>query len=237
MGNLKVELHRDQELIVVSFVGAYDITCTPEVEPALERARALAQEGIRLNLYECEYIDPAGVERLLDFCQELREQRRLVEVYVRPMSFVGYRTKGLPQVAVPAHIAERGEEMLAARRAERLRRWRREKPIPTETPKTTAPLPVAPEEMPADLIPINFQKVASLAGKDERVVRAVWKAYCQLLETGAFEPAEDGKADTQLEMDARRVAHTLRLDWNVVLKVIESVNAHLIEAFGEEGVE
>jgi len=233
MGNLKVELRRDQELILVSLVGAYDITSMPEVEVALERARSTSPEGIRLNLYECEYIDPAGVERLLDYCQELREQRRIVEVYVRPMSFVGLRTKGLPQVPVPTELAERGEEMLAARRSERLRRWRREKPVPSEGPRVS-PLPMPIEEIQEDLIPINFQKVASLAGKDERVVRAVWKAYCQLLEAGAFEPAEDGRADTQLQMDARKVAHELRLDWGVVLKVIDSVNKHLVEAFGGE---
>ncbi len=233
MGNLKIELHRDQELVVISFVGALDMTCMPEVEVALEKARTLSPEGIRLNLYECEYIDPSGVERLLDFCQELREQKRIAEVYVRPMSFVGFRTKGLPQVPVPTAIAERGEEMLAARRSERLRRWRREKPLPAEAPIGLPP-PLSQEEIPADLIPINFQQVASLAGKDERVVRAIWKAYCQLLETEAFEPAEDGKADTQLELDARQVARELRLDWGVVYKVIKSVNEHLVETFGGE---
>ncbi len=233
MGNLKVELRRDQELILVSLVGVLDITSMPEVETALARARTISPEGIRLNLYECEYIDPEGVERLLDFCQELREQRRLVEIYVRPMSFVGYRTKGLPQVPVPASLAERGEEILAARRSERLRRWRREKPVPTEV-QEPGPFPMPLEKIQEELIPINFQKVASLAGKDERVVRAVWKAYCQLLEAGAFEPAEDGRAETQLQMDARKVAHELRLDWSVVLKVIDSVNKHLVETFGGE---
>lgn len=238
MGNLKVELHRDQEWVVVSFVGAYDITNIPEVEAALEHARSISPEGIRLNLYECEYIDPAGVEKLLDFSQDLRGQHRTVEVYVRPMSYTSYRTKGLPQVAVPAMVAERGEEMLSARRADRLRRWRREKPVPTGAPtleSTVGPVLPLPESPESDLIPINFQRVASLAGKDERVVRAVWKTYCRLLEEGAFEPAEDGKADSQLEMDSRKVAHTLRLDWGVVHKVIDSVNEHLVEAFGEEG--
>ena len=233
MGNLKIELHRDQELIVISFVGALDMTCMPEVEVALEKARTLSPEGIRLNLYECEYIDPSGVERLLDYCQELREQKRIAEVYVRPMSYVGFRTKGLPQVPVPAVVAERGEEILAARRSERLRRWRREKPVPTGEPSAVS-LPLPQEEPPADLIPINFQQVASLAGKDERVVRAVWKAYCQLLEAEAFEPAADGKADTQLELDARQVARELRLDWSVVHKVIKSVNEHLVDTFGGE---
>lgn len=237
MGNLKVELHRDQEMVVVSFVGAYDITNNPEVEAALDHARSISPEGLRLNLYECEYIDPAGVERLLDFCQELREQKRVIEVYVRPMSYTGYRTKGLPQVSVPAPVAERCEEMLAARRADRLRRWRREKPVPSGQPtleSSAGPVLSLPEVPEAELIPINFQRVASLAGKDERVVRAVWKTYCRLLEEGAFEQAEDGKAETQLEMDSRRVAHELRLDWGVVLKVIDSVNEHLIEAFGGE---
>jgi anti-anti-sigma regulatory factor len=233
MGNLKVQIHRDQESIVVSFVGAFDITSMPEVEVALERARTIFPDGMRLNLYECEYIDPAGVERLLDFCQELREQRRQVEVYVRPMSFVGYRTKGLPQVNVPPDLAERSEEILVARRLERLRRWRREKPLPTEGARP-GPLPAPIEEIQEELIPINFQQVASLAGKDERVVRAVWKTYCRLLEAGTFEPAEDGKAGTQLEMDARKVAFELRLDSAVVHKVIESVNQHLVETFGGE---
>jgi len=163
------------------------------------------------------------------------------------MSYVSYRTRSLPQIAEPPFsIAENGERRLAERRMARLERWRSEKPLPDHfppwVPATPPPSPAAPGPAPAPsekapsppLVPIDFKKVSLLAGKDQRVVQRIWETYTALLDSNRFEEAADGRAETQLTLDSRTVAHHLRLDPKEVRKVIESVSTYLSEVFESE---
>lgn len=254
MSELKIETSRVAESLMIAIRGILSAKTLPEAEAELERVLRESRQAIALNLYECEYLDETGLERLMAFTRDLREQVRPFSVYVRPMSFVAFRARALPQSEeVPDSISEAGEQRLAARRIARLDRWRKEKPIPTSPPpgvagytptladrptppvSQSAPQAVASSEAPApDLVPIDFAKVSVLAGKDERVVQRIWETYRQMLDSGAFQPARDGRADTQLTMDARAVGKELRLDHREVRKVIESVSTHLLEVFGSE---
>jgi anti-anti-sigma regulatory factor len=241
MGELKIETDRIEDKILLSLIGSLDASNLQEAETAFESALENQRGSVVLNLYECEYVDPPAVQRLLALSGSLQESSRPFEVYARPMSLVAHRLKGFPLVVpVPDEIAERGEERLAARRSARLARWQREKPQPasTHTPGSAAfkAGSTGEAEEPSGVIPIDFLKVSSLAGKDERVVREIWRTYCRLLDQGVFEPAPDGSADAQLGLDSRRVAFELRLDPRVVRKVIESVSTHLAEIFGGDEV-
>ncbi|MCE7907874.1 MAG: anti-sigma factor antagonist [Candidatus Omnitrophica bacterium COP1] len=232
MGEIKAELHRLDDHLLVTLIGTLDATTLSAVEPVLARLIDNQHEAVILNLYECEYIDSPGLERLNQFWKDLQEHSRALSLYVRPMSYVSLRTRLFSQIPVPPGIAQIGETRLAQRRAERLARWNREKPIPADG--APGPLPIEPQISETDLIPIDFAQVASLAGKDERVVKDVWQTYCKLLDEGDFEPSQDGSAATQLELDSRRVAHVLRLDWHVVQMIITSVTSHLNDTFGHE---
>lgn len=230
MGDLSVEKQRKFDSVIVSLVGTFDSTTAARVEETLEEIRTRLGERVIINLYECEYIDEAGLGRLIDLKKSLQEQQRKLELYVRPMSFVAHRTRQLPQVDPPAELAALGEERLAERRVERLERWRREKPIP----KGEMEEGEGRADVEEGVIPIDFERVASLAGKDERVVRQIWQTYSRMLESGKLEPSPEGTSDKQLALDSRAVAHELRLDPTVVQRVIESVSSHLIEVFGGE---
>lgn len=230
MGDLSIEKRRQFDSVIVSLAGTYDLATVAQVDPTLEELRARHGERVILNLYECEYIDQVGLDRLTDLRKSLQDQRREMELYVRPMSFVAHRTRQLPQVEPPPDVAAFGEERLAGRRASRIERWRREKPIPKDGGTEDGDR-IESEE---GLIPIDFDRVASLSGKDERVVRQVWQTYSRMLESGRLEPLPDGTPDQQLTLDSRVVAHELRLEPAAVRQVIESVSSHLIEVFGAE---
>lgn len=232
MGEIKVEFYRMDHHLLVTLIGTLDIISLPTVEPVFVRLVDNQHEAVTLNLYECEYLDPIGLERLTQLWRDLQEQSRTLNLYVRPMSLVSFRTKGFNQIPVPPAIAQTGETRLAARRAERIARWSREKPIPIEG-AVSRPI-TEPQLEEAELIPIDFIRVATLAGKDERVVREVWRTYCRLLDEGNFDPPGDGNAANQLEQDSRRVAHVLRLDWKVARMIISSVTEHLNDTFGQE---
>jgi ABC-type transporter Mla MlaB component len=244
MPKLTAEIAREPNSEMLTLTGILDLTTLPQVEPYLAGLANRAVEGIRLNLYECEYIDPAGLRRLLQFGVDLQKSVRPLTVYVRPMSFVAFRTRPLPQASpVPPSIAKAGEERMAERRLARLERWRREKPIldpyPPGVPRPSGEIPAAVPSAEAgegtgDVIPIDFRKVSILAEKDERVVQRIWETYSEFLDSGRLKQAEDGLADTQLTLDARFVAKHLRLDPKEVRKVIESVSTYLTEVFGEE---
>ncbi|MCG3196722.1 MAG: STAS domain-containing protein [Candidatus Omnitrophica bacterium] len=231
MGDLSVERQRKFDSVIVSLVGTFDSTTAARVEETLEEIRSRLGERVIFNLYECEYIDEAGLGRLIDLRKSLQEQQREMELYVRPMSFVAHRTRQLPQTDPPADLAALGEERLAERRAQRLERWRSEKPIPREETEESDSRPASEE----GLIPIDFGRVASLAGKDERVVREIWRTYSRLLESGQLESPDEATPEKQLTRDSRTVAHELRLEPGVVQRVIETVSSHLMEVFGEEG--
>ena len=244
MPKLTAEIIREPNAEMLTLTGILDQTTLPQVEPHLTSLTNRVTEGIRLNLYECEYIDLAGLRRLLAFSAALQKSVRPLTVYVRPMSFVAFRTRPLPQLEpVPPSIAKAGEERMAEKRLARLERWRREKPIldpyPPGVPKPSEEVSVATPsaqtgEDAGDMIPIDFRKVSILAEKDERVVQRIWETYSEFLDAGRFEEADDGLADTQLTLDARIVANHLRLDSKEVRKVIESVSTYLTEVFGEE---
>lgn len=255
MSELKIETARVGEAMMLTFQGILSAKTIPEAETELERVLRGSRQAIVLNLYECEYLDEPGLSRLMRFTRDLREQVRPFSVYVRPLSFVAFRARSLPQTEeTPISISELGEQHLAARRIERLERWRKEKPIPTAFPPG-APAPVPQPGVPSesgtptpaspsaevgvatpaeDLVPIDFAKVSVLAGKDERVVQRIWETYRKMLDSGVFPPAPDRRADTQLTMDARAVGKELRLDHREVRKVIESVSTHLLEVFGSD---
>jgi anti-anti-sigma regulatory factor len=239
MGEFTIQVSREGYGTLVSVAGTLEAESLPRMNAAFSEVLEKQREGVILNLYECEYIDPDGVGRLARFAHELQDQARSFEIYVRPMSFVSHRLKGLPVAAeAPSHLAMAGEQRLAERRHARLERWHREKPLPASYPlPASAPRPdIPPPSTPGgeDFIPIDFRKVANLCGKDERVVRHIWETYRKFLVEGEFEPAPDGLAETQIGMDSKRVARELRLDPKVVLAVIESVSTHLIEVFGGE---
>jgi anti-anti-sigma regulatory factor len=232
MNDLQVNIRREGEGILVSLIGSLDFSTLDSIQGTFERLARDLREKLYLNLYECEFIDGDGINQLVSLNQSLIEQGRSLEIYVRPMSFVAFRTRGLPLVPVPDWLQREGEANLTERRQARLQRWRREKPIPTEaSSEGTAGIAGLP---PTDLIPIDFPHVAILAGKDERVVQDIWKTYCRLLDEGAFEQASDGNPESQLNLDSRRVAFELRLDWRVVRNVIDAINTHLQNIFGGE---
>jgi anti-anti-sigma regulatory factor len=233
--------------VILTIAESFDSTTLSRVDEAITKILDHHRESVILNLYECEYIDEAALGRLVEFGHILRDQGRICEVYVRPMSFVGFRTQGLPQVAqVPEAFARIGEERLAERRSERLEKWRKEKPLPVGAPPEMAPKvehsstakgtkqkkdPVGGER---DLFDIDLHRVSTLAGKDERVIERIWKTYTEFLNEGKFKTAPDGSADTQMTLDANVVAQSLRLDPKVVRRVIESVSTHLMEVFDSE---
>jgi anti-anti-sigma regulatory factor len=244
MPKLTAETAREPNSEMLTLTGILDATTLHQVEPYLTGLVNRATEGIRLNLYECEYIDPAGLQRLLQFSVDLQKSVRPLTVYVRPMSFVAFRTRPLPQSQpVPPSIAKAGEERMAEKRLARLERWRREKPIadryPPGVPRPPGELPVAVPsaetgEEAGEMVSIDFRQVSILAEKDERVVQRIWETYSEFLDSNLLQQATDGLADTQLTLDARTVASHLRLDPKEVRKVIESVSTYLTEVFGEE---
>lgn len=254
MSELKIETTRVGESLMVTIRGILSAKTLSQAKEELQRVLQDSRQAVALNLYECEYLDETGLEHLMAFTRDLREQVRPFSVYVRPMSFVSFRARSLPQSEeVPESISESGEQHLAARRIARFERWRKEKPIPASPPPgvtgytppvvaaspagpaTSPPQPESGSESPGqDLAPIDFAKVSVLAGKDERVVQRIWETYRRLLDSGGLPNAPDGRADTQLTMDARTVGKELRLDHREVRKVIESVSTHLLEVFGTD---
>ncbi len=249
MTEVLIETKRSSDGVVLSIAESLDSTTLNQADEAITKIVDQFRASVVLNLYECEYIDEAAMGRLVEFGQILREQGRTYEVYVRPMSFVAYRTQGLPQVLeVPGGISKEGEERLAERRTQRLEKWRREKPRPkhglpygatipgeTEATETATEKPVkAKPKGERESFDIDLKRVSALAGKDERVIERIWQTYTQFLNEGKFKNAPDGSADTQLSLDSNVVAKNLRLDPKVVRRVIESVSTHLMEVFDSE---
>jgi len=245
MTELTVETARDTAPELVSLAGSLTSTTLPEATDTLNWLKENVAGRICLNLFECEFIDEAALRWLVQFGVALRNQGIPFTVYVRPMSFVAFRTRQLSQSeTVPASISEAGERRLAQKRLARLEKWRREKPIPQVLPPGVQSARI-PEERPervavsgleqgSDFVPIDFHKVSILAQKDELIVQRIWETYSEFLNSGRFEAAPDGLADTQLSMDARMVAHQLRLAHKEVRRVIEAVSTYLIEVFGPE---
>ncbi len=247
MAEVIVETNRSASGVILTIAEAFDSTTLSRVDEAITKIIDQHRESVILNLYECEYIDEAALGRLVEFAQILREQGRIYEVYVRPMSFVGFRTQGLPQIPqVPEAFAKRGEERLAERRSRRLEKWQREKPIPVYAAQRPADTDRSDTSSGSDLdrggrltgerdlFDIDLKRVSTLAGKDERVIERIWKTYTEFLNEGKFRTAPDGSADTQMTLDANLVAQSLRLDPKVVRRVIESVSTHLMEVFDSE---
>ena len=248
MTEVLIEARRSAEGVLLSIAESFDSTNLGRAEETITKVLDQHREGVTLNLYECEYIDEAALGRLVEMGQTLREQGRNFDVYVRPMSFVAFRTQTLPLVApVPTEISKQGERNLAERRTQRLEKWRKEKPIPKfmlphgQTPPSEAgveesgrPLGQGVPGGERETFDIDYQRVASLAGKDERVIERIWTTYTKFLNEGKFKTAPDGSADTQMTLDSNLIAKTLRLDPKVVRRVIESVSTHLMEVFDSE---
>jgi len=247
MSKLNIEIDPAPESVTVTLSGSLEPSTLPRVEETLHHLLDSREDGVNLNLYECEYIDEASLQRLVHFTRQLKERVRPFRLYVRPMSFVAYRSKPLsPSLEIPSAVSERGEKRLAEKRMARLRRWRKEKPIRNPHPPGVLNPPPVPsgtevEHLPhegghagEDLVPIDFKRVSLLAEKDERVIRRIWETYSRFLDTGAFSEAPDGEAATQLMMDARTVARELRLNPKDVQKVIESVSTHLMDLLESE---
>jgi len=248
VSDILIDTRRSAEGVILSIAESFDSTNLGRAEESITKVLDQHRESVWMNLYECEYIDEAAIGRLMEVSQVLREQGRELTVYVRPMSFVAYRTRNLPQAApVPEAVSKQGERNLAERRTKRLDRWRKEKPIPKFTlPHGIAPPPeTGAEELvppPGDSVSqgeretfdIDYKRVSALAGKDERVIERIWTTYTQFLNEGRFKSAPDGSADTQMTLDANLIAKELRLDPKVVRQVIESVSTHLMEVFDSE---
>lgn len=247
---MAVEIRKSSGGLILSITESFDRTTQGEAESVLAKAVDQNRESVILNLYECEYVDDAGLERLQELGMALREQGRGFTIYVRPMSFVAYRTQNLPQhTATPESVATAGEARLAERRARRLEKWRAEKPLP-QIALATFPSPSGPkphvEVLHGDrgkgggsvgereAFDIDLKRVSTLAGKDERVIERIWATYTEFLNQGKFPVAPDGSADTQMTLDSNMVAKTLRLNPKTVRQVVEAVSTHLMEVFGSE---
>lgn len=247
---MAVEIRKSSGGLILSVTESFDRATLVESESVLAQAVDHHRESVILNLYECEYIDDAGLERLQELGMALREQGRGFTIYVRPMSFVAYRSQNLPQhTAAPESIATAGEERLAERRARRLEKWRAEKPLP-QIALATLPTPAAPRQPveastgergkgggspgEREAFDIDLKRVSTLAGKDERVIERIWATYTEFLNQGKFPVAPDGSADTQMTLDSNLVAKTLRLNPKTVRQVVEAVSTHLMEVFGSE---
>jgi len=246
MPELQVETTREGNYATVAFVGSLEAATLPQSKAILDWLQKTHEGGASINLYECEYIDQKAVERLMEVRKVFHDQARPFVLYVRPMSFVAHRTNELPQAQeVPPSIARAGEGRLAEKRSARLAQWRAEKPIQS-LGQQKVPTPAAPkkraekktpvEQPPADpeLIPLDYIRLATLAGKDERVINRILETYSSLLEQGGFSTATDGRGDTQLSLDAKRVAFELRLDPRLVRTVIESINSQISDALSAD---
>lgn len=235
---VEIEKTWDGETLIVSFIGVLDQASMVEVQDSYQAATARHRGDIAVDLYECEYIDPEGVEWVGNIRSSMKEEGRQFELYVRPMSLVAHRTRQLPQApTLPPAVVERGEQRLSERREARLLKWRVERPLPAESQAAQdgTPVPMMDPEIPmeeGDLIPIDFAEVASLSGKDERVVEEVWRKYSELLREGKLEQSKEESSESQIATDSRKVAFELRLDHRVVRKVIEGVSTHIAEVFG-----